>query len=103
MSRLRETVQAGRLRETDLRPLRLARTCTVSLFAMESGALGESERSACLGDSGGPVVVETMWSAPVLVGVISWVGGQELANSAAAMRAATPQIVIQGPDPARAN
>jgi secreted trypsin-like serine protease len=118
---------AGRLRETDLKPIGLARTGTVSLFASASGEFGESERSACLGDSGGPVVVETTWSAPVLVGVISWVGGQERGkacrgvtvatptlmsddpaeqrqlNPAVLPRAAVPVIVIPGPDPAGAS
>lgn len=118
---------AGKLRETDLLPIGLARTGTVSLFASSTGAFGESERSACLGDSGGPVVVEKLWSAPVLVGVISWVGGQEhgktcqgvtvatptlmsdgsaqqeLASSATTLRSATPSLAIPGPDPAGAN
>lgn len=87
---------AGRLRETSLTPIGLARTGTISLFASASGDFGRSERSACLGDSGGPVVVEAMWSAPVLVGVISWVGGQEAGETCAGVTVATPTLLSDG-------
>lgn len=87
-----DRASAGRLREATLRPIGLARSGTVSLFASEDGRIGPSRVSACLGDSGGPVVADG-GSGPVLVGIISWVGAQEGGRHCEGVTVAAPTLL----------
>lgn len=91
VSRYGDRSTAGQLREARLTPIGLARSGVVNLYASESGALGESRVSACLGDSGGPVVVGG--ASPVLVGVISWVGAQAGGRNCEGITVAAPTVL----------
>lgn len=85
VSRFGDRQSAGQLRETSLR---LIGYDAGTMLVSERGEIGPSQRSACVGDSGGPVVAGG--SRPVLVGIISWV--VDLGNGALCqgITAATP-------------
>jgi hypothetical protein len=80
------------LREATLKPIGLGRVGAVSLLASADGSMGASASSACLGDSGGPVVVRSGFS-PVLVGIISWVGGQRGTQTCQSVTVAAPTVL----------
>lgn len=96
VSRYGASATAGQLREARLRTLGLARLGAPAIVASASGDTGVSSASACLGDSGGPMVVETR-SGPVLVGIVSWVGDQTQASRCTGITVAAP-VLLGGPE-----
>jgi hypothetical protein len=96
VSRYGASATAGQLRETRLRTLGIARLGAPAIVASASGGTGASASSACLGDSGGPMVVETA-SGPVLVGIVSWVGDQTQSSRCNGITVAAP-VLLDSPE-----
>ena len=83
---------AGLLREGTLMPIGVGRLGAISLMASDTGYIGRSEISACLGDSGGPVTVKEN-GADVLVGIISWVGSHKGSRICEGVTVASPTLL----------
>jgi secreted trypsin-like serine protease len=96
VSRYGVSATAGQLREARLRTLGVARLGAPAIVASAGSDPGSSRASACLGDSGGPMVVDTA-SGPVLVGIVSWVGDQTAASRCGGITVAAP-ILLDRPE-----
>ncbi len=68
VSRFGDRTSAGQLRKATLR---LIGHDASTMLLSERGEIGRSDVSACVGDSGGPIVADG--DEPVLVGIVSWV------------------------------
>ncbi len=68
VSRFGDRTSAGQLRKATLRVIGHDPS---TMLLSERGEIGRSDVSACVGDSGGPIVAEG--EDPVLVGIVSWV------------------------------
>lgn len=80
------------LRQTTLRKVALGRAGAPVLVMSGDGSASGRGASACLGDSGGPVVAEGMFSTQ-LVGLVSWVGTQRGAGRCEGVTVATPVVL----------
>lgn len=89
---------AGVLREAPLRVIGLGLTGRLHLFASASGQFGGSDQSPCHGDSGGPVIAEQPGVGPVLIGVISSVGGSDANVHCRGVTVATPTLLLADGD-----